>query len=384
MSKQGTNRLLAVGPLPPPYTGTTVSFQVFVDEVHRQFMNIDLAVIDISPKKLKRRLTIVSTGTLVRAVKAVREFSAQIRGADQVVIFGSNGFQLSLMPILLYIAKLAGKPCFVRPFGGSLDNYVRGLNPVLRSWLLTALKQADGLIVETDLLRREFVAMGVERVYLIPGYRPQRDDSTLLEEAAPTPTNDGPLRLVFIGHVREEKGVFVLLEAMKLLGQMNRQDIHVDIYGPVYEKDKDRFDREIAELPAVHYGGILEPENVVGELSAYDALVFPTFYQGEGHPGVVIEAMMAGIPVITSDFRAISELVCNGENGWLIPVKDPQSLVEAILRLDADRQAMKEMGDCNRALRAQYDAETLIPELLSILQVPAMNHYAQAELTPSN
>jgi glycosyltransferase involved in cell wall biosynthesis len=62
----------------------------------------------------------------------------------------------------------------------------------------------------------------------------------------------------------------------------------------------------------------LEPAEVVPTLRNYDALIFPSYYQGEGHPGVLVEAMMAGLPIITTQFRSIPELVQDGVNGLLM------------------------------------------------------------------
>lgn len=385
-------KLLAVGPLPPPYGGTTVSFDIFREQVESRFDNVTLIPVDTSQKQLKKTSSIASSGNLTQAVKVVRQFSSQVGSSQRVIIFGSNGFQLSLMPFLLIIAKLFGKPCYIRPFGGSLDNFIGGLNPILRWWLLRSLRTADGVIVETDLLRRSFMGMGLSNVRLVPGYRPiERQDAidAIVQPSLSTPDGETerrrrPFRVVFIGHVRPEKGVFVLLEAMKRLDDANISGIVCDIYGPIYHAVENEFMDMVATLPSVTYGGVLQPQDVIKTLKSYDVLAFPTFYQGEGHPGVVIEAMMAGLPVITTNFRAIPELIRDGNNGLLVPPHNPQAIADAMIELMQDQPRRMEMGRKNQELSRAYDAATVIPQLLDAINLPASDAQSQASLELSH
>ena len=289
---------------------------------------------------------------------------------DNVIIFGSNGFQLSLTPLLVIICRLFRTPCYVQSSGGSLDEYTRKLIPPLRWWLLHALRTADGLIVETDLLRREFVKFGVKRVHFVPGYRSMDiGKSSVSAKESGLNRQDNVLRLVFVGHVRKEKGIFVLTEAMRILHSANCTQITCDIYGPAYKGVEAQLKKEIESIHAVTYRGVLKPEDGVGTLRNYDMLVFPTFYQGEGHPGVVIEAMMAGIPSITTNFRAIPEVVHDNYNGLLVPVHNPAALADAILLANADRTMVKAMAAHCLEMRKDYDTSVVIPQIMAIMGI---------------
>lgn len=70
-------------------------------------------------------------------------------------------------------------------------------------------------------------------------------------------------------------------------------------------------------------------------------LVLPTYFETEGHPGVLIEAMHAGVPVIATQVRTFPELVVNGVNGFLVPTQDSYFLAEAILLLAVDSDLEK-------------------------------------------
>jgi len=356
--------LLTVGPLPPPPSGATVSFQVFCKEVERNNQSIQLDIIDTSPKQVKRNSSIASVGNLLQAGRIVCEFVRRAAKADAVLIFGSNGFLLSLTPLLVALAKSAGKPCYIRSFGGSLDRFADGLMPVLRGLLLFGLRWADGLMVETQLLHAYFSDILGEKVYYVPAYRPLDHEQQRPTQLDAPKRPDAPLRLAFVGWVRAEKGVFVLLESLRKLNETERRAIRCDIFGPVHPAAQMRFEQEIEETECADYGGVLEPDRVIETLRTYDAFVFPSFYQGEGQPGVVIEAMAAGIPVITTKFRSIPEVVQNRVNGLVVEPQSAKDLYRAIQNIHGDRTLLWEMANQNWDMRKQYDAQQVVPQLL--------------------
>jgi glycosyltransferase involved in cell wall biosynthesis len=359
--------LLVVGPLPPPPSGATVSFQIFCEEVSQYAGRQRIEIIDSSPKRVKKQTDIISSTNVTTAWRVFWQFCRRVRTVELVLIFGSNGFLLSMFPLLLAVARIARKPCYVRAFGGSLDRFCEGLAPPFRSLLLLSLREADGLIVQTELLHKYFTALIGRRVHLVPGYRYMASGEN--GRSRPLAKPDDRLKLVFLGHIREAKGVFVLLESLRSLDAMEREKIHCDIFGPVYDSVANRFRNELAKTGNATYGGVLEPDAVVPILRNYDALVFPTYYPGEGHPGVLIEAMMAGIPAIATAFRSIPELIEDRVNGLLVIPQDTESLTRAIRTIYSDRPLLAEMSKRNWERRGCYDARDVVPLIMGAIGV---------------
>ena len=346
---------------------------------------VALDIVDSSPKRIKKNRSILSLGNLQQAGHLLWRFVRKIHRADTVLIFGSNGFLLSLTPLLVLIAKLAGRPCFVRSFGGSLDQFATDLPKPLRWLLLFGFRTANGLIVETQLLHQHFAnLLGTDSVYYVPGYRPMPETvpSFAPDAVAKEATSDAksatasslkismgtqPLRLIFIAWVRVEKGVSILLEALAALPEEEQGLVLCDIYGPVLEEYRPEFERLMAQTPSAHYRGVVEPESVLDTMRTYDALIFPSFYAGEGHPGVVIESMAAGIPVITTRFRSIPELVRHGENGLLVEPGDAQALASALRVLLQDRRRLMQMGRENWKRRQEFEIERVLSSLVQPL-----------------
>lgn len=352
--------LLLVGPLPPPPTGTGVSFSIFCRELERSYPTLELDVVDTSPKSLKTHFRSVSLSTLFRAVRIAGESLWSLRRAERVLVFGTDGFLLTMAPILVAASSLLRRPVHLRAFGGSLDAFRASLGPWRRRLMDWTLTRAEGLSVQTELLRDAFAPLLAERVSMAPGYRYLPE-----VESEPKVSRDvaRPLRVLFVGLVFDKKGVFVLLEALRRLAERGDGAVECDFYGKIYSFAEARFRDEVDRAPRCAYRGVLAPEGVIDTMRGYDAFVFPTFWEGEGHPGVVVESMMAGLPVVSTRFRSIPELVEHEENGLLVPPKDPSALADAIGRLANDESLRQRLAKENWRRRSAHDARRVVPEL---------------------
>ena len=145
-----------------------------------------------------------------------------------------------------------------------------------------------------------------------------------------------------------------MLEVAKIL-----QEEHLDSYVKIdfYGQKKDRFfDEHLADIGMFEYKGVLQPEEVISTLQEYDALIFPSHYAGEGCPGILVEALSAGLPIIASDWKYNSEFVTNGLTGFLCETFNPKAYVDAIIQL------------CNEPLRQRM----------------SKNAYAKSEIFSAN
>ena len=102
-------------------------------------------------------------------------------------------------------------------------------------------------------------------------------------------------------------------------------------------------------------------------IAQYDALVLPSYFDTEGHPGVLIEAMHAGVPVIATQLRTFPELITNGINGFLVPPKDSQLLAGAIRLLAVDPMLRNKMGQANHLKGEEFRADNVVAQLLKII-----------------
>ena len=313
-------RVLLIGPT-EPIGGATVSFRYLVDEL-AQRDDVTLRVI------ATRGQDGASGQALAReTARFLGQLLAAVPHCDVVSLHGSTRRFLVYGAIARAVALAARKPLLLRVFGSSIAEVLtaRGGLAALVPWVMGA----EGILLQCQALladvRERYPAA---RVAWFPTSRP-------LPAATPSAPRTrrgavGPLRAAFVGHVRAEKGVLALVEAARRLGP---EVVQVDVYGRRYDNVR------IADLEGmahVRYHGEIAAEDVPGRLASADVLVLPTRFGGEGYPGVVIEAFQMGLPVVTSRFRFLPELVIDGVRGALVEPDDPCTLADALARLHQD------------------------------------------------
>lgn len=161
--------------------------------------------------------------------------------------------------------------------------------------------------------------------------------------------------LLYVGRLRIRKGVEVLLEAIARLAR-SVPDAELLIAGDGERTEIVR--RRIQELGLtgrVHMLGRQDPAAVRQLLSAAQALVVPSIY--EGMPLVILEAMEAARPVVATTVAGIPEVV-DEETGWLVPPEDPAALAAALREVWRDPAEAERRGAAGRRrLDARYRPE---------------------------
>jgi glycosyltransferase involved in cell wall biosynthesis len=134
------------------------------------------------------------------------------------------------------------------------------------------------------------------------------------------------LKLLFVARFAHNKGIHILLEAIKQLNDEGYQDkFEFDLggKGPLFEHYSSNL-----KYKNVNYLGFVSDEQLIELYKTNDLFVFPTLF--EGMPTVVLEAMSHGMPIVVSDVGATAELV-NDRNGYLINKNSVRELKEAII-----------------------------------------------------
>ncbi len=161
--------------------------------------------------------------------------------------------------------------------------------------------------------------------------------------------------VVSIGRLHPVKGYPDLLEAVRLLAKIGLTPA-VTIVGDGPEREK--LEGLAADLPNVRFAGGLPHDRIPEVLSNATLFVLPSVDlegQAEGAPTVLMEAMAAGLPIVTTDAGGDTELVRHRINGLVVPQRSPAALATAIKELLHDELRLRGMGDSNRARAAEKD-----------------------------
>ena len=155
------------------------------------------------------------------------------------------------------------------------------------------------------------------------------------------------VNLLFLSNLIPSKGVYVLLDACKMLMDRGVAFQCNFVGGESKEMDRRVFEQAVKERGLegrVLYHGPKYGEEKEQYWRMADVFVFPTFYHNECMPLTILEAMQHGLPVVSTDEGAVPDMVADGENGFVCRRKDAEGLAMALERLLLDEALRHRMG----------------------------------------
>ncbi|HNT13995.1 MAG TPA: glycosyltransferase [Verrucomicrobiota bacterium] len=149
------------------------------------------------------------------------------------------------------------------------------------------------------------------------------------------------VRVLYMAHCMTEKGVFDAVEAVRLANRtLAQQDtpvrLRLIIAGSfVTGVERARFDQLIKQpelQSSVEYLGFVSGAGKERAFRDCDLFCFPTYYLGENQPVNLIEAMAHGLPIVTTRWRSIAEML-PPDYPWLVAIKSPEKIAAALLEM---------------------------------------------------
>lgn len=228
-----------------------------------------------------------------------------------------NEIELSyIAPYIIFLSKILDKKTSLRVFAGNIDTVMENRNKIERLLFRYTLNNVDVTFFETRRLIDIYKNYGL--TFQFPTSRKRTKSRSDKRFSG---------KFIYFGGIKEEKGVFLAKQAIEELYDLN---FSIDFWGVLL----DGINQKDLESRNSSYKGII-PDGKVGEvLSNYDALLLPSYWPGEGYPGVIVEAFAAGIPVIASDITSFREMIDNKKNGFLVKPKDLNHLIKTLRNLE--------------------------------------------------
>ena len=295
--------------------GQTIKTKIVTEELENRFGAEDMLKID-------------TAGGIKTLLKAPFQVLKALRRGENVLIFPAHNGVRIYAPLLSFFKRFfKDRRIHYVVIGGWLPEFLESRRGLRRS-----LKGFDGIYVETEMMKKALEKYGFSNTLVVPNCKKL---ASVCKSEAQYLTGQ-PYRLCTFSRVMKEKGIETAIKAVERANaELGRKAFALDIYGQVDSCQREWFDALCVGFPDfIRYAGIVPFDRSVEVLKDYFALIFPTYYEGEGFAGTLIDAFSAAVPVIASDWKYNTEIV-NEAVGYVFPARDTDALV-GILKMVAD------------------------------------------------
>jgi len=357
----GRATIAVLGPYPPASGGISTNIRHLLNSLLKDKYNLcpfhtgsqKYGTFDYSREKIHSKI--------VRFIKSLFYYIVfLIRHSPDVIHINTSFGQYSFWRDLSYlvISKLFRKHIILQMHGGSLDEFRRRHSQLSNRLMTKIFRMPERILVLSSIQKEPFRALNIlHRVEVVPNMI----DTTKFNKKSNYRdglgiSSDVTVVLFVAAHFFKEKGVWDVLEAISLVTKDYEQVLFVLVGGGKEEKAMKQFCHIKRLGKFVKFTGHLFNEVLINVFLSSDIFILPTY--SEGFPLVILEAMAAGLPVISTPIRAIPDIIEDGVNGFLIEPRNPAALAEKIIQLIEDKTLLKTMGENNKKkVKEKYDLE---------------------------
>jgi glycosyltransferase involved in cell wall biosynthesis len=353
-----TPKVLLLSPLPPPEGGiATWTLRIMETEA---FSAVNLSHVNTA---IRRGHSGMSGSLLKRAYQSVGTIPKFLwicisnrPDVVHVTVSGFPGYYRDILYVL--IASILRIKIILNLHFGDVASITSDVPSLVRPLVHFSLRSAWCIAPLSTPMLVALKGLNIAHAKVIPNFVDVQPELNVQSSAS---DDFESLRLLYVGWLIPAKGIVELLEAVQKVERVN-----LTLIGPSLSQyvngnaawvDDLIRDRGLGDR--VTYLGRMDTDRTRSAFREHDALILPSHQ--EGFPYVVLEGMEAGIPVIATKVGAIPEIIRDELDGYLIDVKDVESMAQRITDLRDDSAKRTSMGKSAR-LRAieQFSSERVV------------------------
>jgi len=282
---------------------------------------------------------------LLKAFLRVVSFVVKLPRADVVLLFSSAGMSFAEKGLMALWAKRLGKAVIFAPRSGLIEDEL-AVRPGRKRFVARVVQAVDVLLCQSPFWVKFYgdIAGGqTDKCICLPNWIDAGPYIADAQERKKT-KEDGRLRVLFLGWITRNKGVFDLIELAAKLGE-DAPDFFLAGDG----EDMEALRGAIAKKGVgdrIHLLSWIDREQKLAWLKTSDVFILPSYR--DGYPNALLEAMASGLACLASETGGIRDMIRHGETGLLVKPGEVEQMAEALRLLMRDAALRKRLGEAAR------------------------------------
>ena len=268
-------------------------------------------------------------------VRFIYQFCLTIKRSKKIIVLLSKRGRGILFPFLQRMNQK--KDIYHYAIGGNISKEAR-----ISSKFYKQISLFKYNWVESNIIKEELNGIGIQNARYIPNFK-------CISKISKDELNysfEMPIPFCTFSRVVFEKGIEDAIDAINKVNNIFMKNVvRLDIYGPISPNYSKRFQNILDKNKnnLIRYCGIISPDQSVATLKKYYMLLFPSFWNAEGMPGTIIDALFSGLPVIAREWKFCQELIENNITGYIYDHDKPEELYKLIIKSIQDAESIKRM-----------------------------------------
>lgn len=271
--------------------------------------------------------------------------------SENIIIMPAQHGLKVFAPMSYILKKIFHRPVHYVVIGGWLNDAIKK-----SYYLKKCILSFEGIYVETRDMQKKLQKSDVKSACYMPNCR------KLVDIQKPELNLKKKLKVCTYSRVIKEKGILDAIEIVKSANQMlGENKFYLDIYGKISNEFKPELKRAIeTNGEVVKYCGVKNADQGAETLSNYFALLFPTYYEGEGFAGTILDAFVGKTPVIANDWKYNSEIIENGKNGFIYSYRNIDEAAKYLVLLYTNPEVYRKVQEGCKQSAHEFSTDVVL------------------------
>lgn len=328
-------KFLLIGPVPKPTTGVSLANKIIIDNLNKE-KGFITSYINTSYNKFDENLGVFSFAKMFFYLKLNLSFY-KIFSTDVVYITpGQTFFGVVKYTVFICLTKILRKELIIHVHGNHLGKEFALLNGIKKKIFKRLLSMTSkGIVLSESLTCNMSPFINENKIFVLYNFV----EDYLFDEEEQVPDNkfEEKPKIIFLSNLMEEKGIFDLLEALKILEEEGFE-YEAKIAGNIDIKHEKRTNEYFSLLKNVTYCGVVSGNEKKELLVWGNIFILPTYYAMEGQPISILEAMATNNLVLTTNHAGIPDIFKENENGFYVEKNNVNSIVNRIKEISSNEK----------------------------------------------